>query len=126
MVGLGICAPVVGQENSASRVIQTTSGSLTGKKTDYGYAFLGIPYAQAERFKKPVASHWEGVRECNKFSPKAFQVTSNPSECSEDCLTLNIYTPDLDGSCALCSSTSTAAVSRAEATPVITVTRSVS
>ena len=99
VIGLGICAPVVGQENSASRVIQTTSGSLTGKKTDYGYAFLGIPYAQAERFKKPVASHWDGVRECTKFSPKAFQVTSNPSECSEDCLTLNIYTPDLDGSC---------------------------
>ena len=39
------------------------------------------------------------MRECTKFSPKAFQVTSNPSECSEDCLTLNIYTPDLDGSC---------------------------
>ena len=83
----------------ATRVIKTTSGALSGQKTEYGYSFLGIPYARAERFKKPVPSHWDGVRECTQFSPKAFQVTSNPAQCSEDCLSLNIYTPDLDGSC---------------------------
>ena len=81
-----------------SQKVETTSGTLSGLKTEYGYSFLGIPYATAERFKKPVHSHWDGVRECTQFSPKAFQVTSNPSQCSEDCLSLNIYTPDLDGS----------------------------
>ena len=78
--------------------IETTSGLLTGLKTEYGYAFLGIPYAHAERFREPELSQWDGVRECTQFSKKAFQVTSDPSQCSEDCLSLNIYTPDLDGS----------------------------
>ena len=78
-------------------VVATTSGLLSGTKTDYGYSFLGIPYARAERFRAPKPSHWEGVRQCNQFSPKAFQVSANPSQCSEDCLSLNIYTPDLDG-----------------------------
>ena len=97
--GLSVCMTASGQERAAATgVIKTTSGALTGQKTDYGYAFLGIPYAQAERFRQPVPSRWDGVRECNHFSPKAFQVTSNPSQCSEDCLSLNIYTPDLDAS----------------------------
>ena len=82
----------------ASQKIETTSGVLSGLRTEYGYSFLGIPYAQAERFQKPVPSHWDGVRECTQFSPKAFQVVSDVSQCSEDCLSLNIYTPDLDGS----------------------------
>ena len=83
---------------AAKGVVETTSGALTGLKTEYGYSFLGIPYAHAKRFQKPVPSRWDGVRECTKFSPKAFQVTSNPSQCSEDCLSLNIYTPGLEGS----------------------------
>ena len=96
--GLCVAVPMSGQERVATSVIQTTSGALTGLKTEYGYAFLGIPYAQAERFKKPEHSHWDGVRECTQFSRKAFQVTSRPAECSEDCLSLNIYTPDVDAS----------------------------
>ena len=78
--------------------IKTTSGLMTGIKTEYGYAFLGIPYAHAGRFKKPVMSQWSGVRECTEFSPRAFQCPENPDKCSEDCLSLNIYTPDLAGS----------------------------
>lgn len=68
------------------RKIETSSGVLTGRKTDYGYEFLGIPYAQAERFKPPLESKWDGVRECVKFGPKAFQCTNKLEECSEDCL----------------------------------------
>lgn len=78
--------------------IQTTSGKLTGMKTDYGYAFLGIPYAHAERFCAPTESEWEGIRECVSFTPQAFQCTDQPEKCGEDCLSLNIYTPDIFGS----------------------------
>ena len=96
---LSVSMTASGQERAAATgVIETTSGALTGQKTGYGYAFLGIPYARAERFRQPVPSRWDGVRQCTHFSPKAFQVTSRPAECSEDCLSLNIYTPDLDGS----------------------------
>ena len=97
--GLSLCMTAFGQERAAATgIIETTSGVLTGLTTGYGYAFLGIPYATAERFRQPVPSHWDGIRQCTRFSPKAFQVTSRPDECSEDCLSLNIYTPDLDGS----------------------------
>ena len=45
------------------QTIETSSGSLTGLKTKYGYSFLGIPYAHAGRFERPVMSKWSGVRE---------------------------------------------------------------
>ena len=79
-------------------IIRTTSGDLTGLRTDWGYEFRGIPYAHAERFKQPVPSHWDGVRECTEFSLKAYQSERDLSKCSEDCLTLNVFTPSLDGS----------------------------
>ena len=79
------------------RIIETTGGPLYGLETENGYSFLGIPYARAGRFQKPLPVRWEGVRACVAFSPKAFQVTEDPARCSEDCLSLNIYTPDPDG-----------------------------
>ena len=81
-----------------TKPVSTTSGLVSGKKTDHGYDFLGIPYAHAERFKKPVPAHWEGVRECTKFSKRAYQIIDDLTLCDEDCLSLNIYTPDLYGS----------------------------
>jgi hypothetical protein len=41
------------------------------EKNDYGYEFLAVPYAHAERFKLPVESKWDGIRECISFGPKA-------------------------------------------------------
>lgn len=78
--------------------IKTTSGELTGKETNYGYEFLGIPFAKAERFKAPVEASWEGVLECTEYGKKAYQNTDDITKCGEDCLNLNIYTPDLYGS----------------------------
>lgn len=77
--------------------VSTTSGTLTGKKTHYGYAFLGVPFARAERFCAPETAQWEGILDCTQFGKKAFQVLDDLSQCSEDCLNLNIYTPDLHG-----------------------------
>ncbi len=73
------------------------------------YVFKGIPYAKAPvgdlRFAPPVEPNsWTGVRETNKFSPVSMQnsssvdrlIGSKPPEMSEDCLTLNVWTPGLD------------------------------
>ena len=85
-------------EKVMTEPVETTSGLITGTWTYNGYEFKGIPYAHAERFKAPVPSHWDGVRECTSFSKRAFQITDDLSLCDEDCLSLNIYTPDLYGS----------------------------
>jgi carboxylesterase type B len=86
------------KDGTQMKQIDTTSGSLTGLRTEYGYRFLGVPFATAKRFQKPEESRWEGVRECTSYGKKAFQDNESLENCGEDCLHLNIYTPDLYGS----------------------------
>ena len=83
-------------------------------------AFLGIPYAEAPegdlRFKSPVPkAPWDGVRECSDFGYSCWQrdntgspyfkelqkknpVPPRPLRMSEDCLSLNVWTPAADPS----------------------------
>ena len=60
-------------------------------------AFLGIRYARAARFAPPVGEPLPppGQR-ANKFGPLAPQRNPMSPEMSEDCLFLNIWTPDAD------------------------------
>jgi para-nitrobenzyl esterase len=66
--------------------------------------YFGIPFAQPPvgdlRWKAPVpAATWEGVRETKKFGPRPVQgmvfgdMNSWSAGVSEDCLTLNVWTP---------------------------------
>lgn len=71
--------------------------------------FKGIPYAAPPvgelRWKKPQpVAPWEGVRDCSRFGPAAYQLDRayedkalnlypTPYERSEDCLYLNVWTP---------------------------------
>ena len=56
-------------------VVKTTSGDVSGSFNDSVYAFLGIPYAKAERFLPPQdPDAWDGIRECTDFGPVARQV----------------------------------------------------
>jgi para-nitrobenzyl esterase len=72
--------------------------------------FLGIPYAGAPtgagRWRRPPAvTPWTGVRAAREFGPAAPQTRGlssvlpafQPDSTSEDCLTLNVWTPALDG-----------------------------
>jgi para-nitrobenzyl esterase len=87
---------------------QTTKGVLEG--TDEGplTVFRGVPYARPPvgelRLRAPrPAEPWRGVRPAKRFGPWAPQnppatlTGITPGEQSEDCLTLNIWTPGLDG-----------------------------
>lgn len=79
-------------------------GELVGQVTGMGpYAFKGIPYAAPPvgplRWKAPQpAPGWQGVRDAAKFGPACMQQPTlriPTSAMSEDCLYLNVWTPNL-------------------------------
>jgi para-nitrobenzyl esterase len=78
-------------------VVRTKNGEVKGIKTKGAYVWMGIPYAKppvgALRFKpaRPVCD-WEGVKDASACGPICFQNRKN-AVMSEDCLTLNIWSP---------------------------------
>ena len=85
----------------------TALGALRGDTSGDVVAFRGVPYAapptgeQRWRPTQPVAS-WSGVRDATTFGPIAPQdlspqrLAKRGLTMSEDCLTLNIWTPAAD------------------------------
>ncbi len=98
---------------SEQLIIETLSGLLEGKILDvFGstiYAFIGIPYAEPPvgklRFSRSVpVKRWAGIRKAHNFTPMCPQIilstevtpTNYLSEnMSEDCLSINVWTPDI-------------------------------
>jgi para-nitrobenzyl esterase len=85
---------------AATNIVQTTSGAVVGDGSDI-WVFKGIPLAAAPvselRWRPPVPpASWDGVREANNFGAdcvqKPFRLARAPA-ISEDCLTLNVWTP---------------------------------
>ncbi len=84
--------------------VRTASGVVEGKREDTVRAFLGIPYAAPpvgdRRWQPPApVAPWDGVRPATAFGSRPMQpvifhdmIFRDPG-CSEDCLTLNIWTP---------------------------------
>jgi para-nitrobenzyl esterase len=78
-----------------------TQGGLVGVVTGKTCEYLGIPYAApptgALRFMPPQpASGWSSPRTAMSFGPSCPQATAAlvaPGNTSEDCLTVNVYTP---------------------------------
>ncbi|WP_246281531.1 carboxylesterase/lipase family protein [Fodinicola acaciae] len=89
--------------------IVTASGRLRGRALGDGLLFAGIPYAAppvgALRLRPPrEVEPWSGVRDAVEFAPAPAQVgfagmSGLPSigATSEDCLYLNVWTPDVSG-----------------------------
>lgn len=91
-------------------VVEVSGGKIRGYFLNGLFYFRGIPYARADRFMPPEpVEPWEGVRpaytygpnapvtnrpQINRFDP-AFQFRYWPE--SEKCLTLNIWTPEING-----------------------------
>lgn len=86
-------------------VVQTHAGAVRGVISDDHRYFAGIPYAAAPvgplRWQppRPVPS-WEGLRDATRPGPRCVQDVSNDVDgrpTSEDCLTLNVWTPPPSG-----------------------------
>ncbi|MFD0687690.1 carboxylesterase/lipase family protein [Actinomadura fibrosa] len=88
-------------------IVETVPGRVRGTAGRGGStAFLGVPYATAERFGAPrPAEPWPGVRDALEPGPAAPQGPSRLERImgpvaaaqSEDCLTLNVWTPSAAG-----------------------------
>jgi len=88
-------------------LVQTSSGLVQGVQEGSNSCWKGIPYAQPpllkRRFLPPQPPEgWSGVLQATHFGPMAMQPPNMPAELlrrlsmSEDCLTLNIWSPGAD------------------------------
>lgn len=80
-------------------VVITDAGAVEGEALGKGAAFRGIPFATAGRWRDPRPTPaWEGVRSATDFGPACPQrdEAARPDlPQSEDCLNLNVLTPDI-------------------------------
>jgi para-nitrobenzyl esterase len=87
--------------------VTTRLGTITGKSENDIQMFLGVPYGKApvgeRRFCAPEPyGPWSGTRDATRLGNRAMQ-PPNPmgppstEAFSEDCLTVDIYTPAADG-----------------------------
>lgn len=84
-------------------IVDTVSGKVQGGRLPGLRRWLGIPYARADRFAAPrPVEPWQGVREATRFGRQCPQhmggkirseILEGP-EFGEDCLFLNIWSPD--------------------------------
>ena len=87
-------------------VVSAPAGTVRGEASDGLRVFKGLPYALPpvgwRRWKPPVAAPaWKGERDATKFGPACYQPKSRPGSLyandppamSEDCLSLNVWTP---------------------------------
>ncbi|MEO7386506.1 MAG: carboxylesterase family protein [Gammaproteobacteria bacterium] len=106
LISIGSCG-MAGKAEPADHVT-TDGGALRGARVDGVFAFRGIPYAappvgeQRWRPPQPVVP-WSGVRSAIDYAPSCAQPVSaifqlpsggNGTATSEDCLTLNVWSPN--------------------------------
>ena len=89
-------------QTAETMVVSTESGLVKGIDQEGSMAFLGIPYAQVERFMAPKpVKKWKGVKVCDHWGPQAMQQTNRPmteAEMSEQCCVLNVWSTNLKAS----------------------------
>lgn len=80
--------------------VKINSGLIQGIEQEGTQAYLGIPYAEVERFMPPLpVKPWQGVRRCDHWGPQVMQFTNgrklSEAEMSEkNSCVLNVWTTD--------------------------------
>ncbi|GAA0547253.1 carboxylesterase/lipase family protein [Rhizomicrobium palustre] len=81
-------------------MVKTSAGKVQGTTEQGIHAFKGIPYGadtRATRFEAPQPPKpWRGLRKALAYGPASPQATNEPNQ-SEDCLYLNVWTPEIGG-----------------------------
>ncbi len=99
MAGLSVVASGADRVRTDAGQVETTVPASSGVR-----AFLGIPFAAPPvgdlRWRSPQpVKPWKGVRDASKFGPRCMQrpiysdMIFREDGPSEDCLTLNVWTP---------------------------------
>lgn len=96
---LTLISAVPASAASRSLTVPTDKGRVAGATKDGVDRFLGIPYAAppvgSKRWQPPApASSWKGTRSATAPGPRCMQFGGDAGRgMSEDCLSLNVYTP---------------------------------
>ncbi len=88
--------------------VEVAGGRVQGTRGHGGLAFLGVPYARAERWSSPEpVANWPGDWDASRPGPSApqpdraasrFTHGELPASDEAACLNLNVFTPALEGS----------------------------
>ncbi len=117
-LGLGValavgamCASLHGAAAAPGPLVGTQEGIVQGLISNSVAEFLGIPYAEPPlgnlRWKPPKKkAPWSGVLKTQAYAPICAQITTlgvfaGPANNNEDCLYLNVFTPNLDATARL-------------------------
>jgi para-nitrobenzyl esterase len=106
-LALFLMFPLISFAASNPLQVKTGNGTVEGKQAGPVRAFLGIPFAAPPvgdlRWKPPMpAATWKGVRKATEFGSRCLQnnvfgdMVFRDAAASEDCLTLNVWTPTRD------------------------------
>lgn len=91
-----------GQATTGEAIVSTPLGRLRGETEAGVRVFRGVPFAAPPvgplRFRATEpAKSWGGVREATRFAAAAMQHAERGVAVSEDCLYLNVWTPEPGG-----------------------------
>lgn len=95
--------------NPHEPIVEIPNGKIRGRNHGHYLSFESIPYAEPpigeNRFEapKPFTQTWSDIRDATKSPPKCMQwdqylfKKDDLLDGQEDCLTINVYTPSLEG-----------------------------
>lgn len=99
---LSACSPDETEPSAASdsAIVRTQAGTVQGEQVEGVSRFLGVPYAAppvgALRWRPPQPPlRWEGTRSVTAFGSPCMQSSQHEGPGSEDCLFLNVWTPEV-------------------------------